>query len=38
MTLAVAILLLIGVACNTKTKKQENMKPGKNELTHPDRF
>ena len=39
MTLAVAILLLIGVACNTKTKKQENMKPGKNELsnwhTHP---
>lgn len=32
MILAVALLLLIGQACNTKTEKQENMEPDKTEL------
>lgn len=32
MTLAVALLLLTGQACNTKTEKQETMKTDKTEL------
>jgi quercetin dioxygenase-like cupin family protein len=32
MILAVAILLLVGQACNTQTEKQENIESGKNEL------
>ncbi len=32
MILAVALLLLIGQACNTKTEKQENMGPDENVL------
>jgi quercetin dioxygenase-like cupin family protein len=32
MILAVAILLLIGQACNTKNEKLENIESGKNEL------
>ena len=32
MILAVALLLLIGQACNTKTEKQENMEPDENVL------
>jgi quercetin dioxygenase-like cupin family protein len=32
MILAVALLLLIGQACNTKTEKQENMEPDENIL------